>query len=76
MSRLIDADALMEYVLNLKDKRIGCNDIARFPTAYDIDKVIEELEELKDEEIRTSGLTSAYVQICNAIEIVKRGGAE
>lgn len=40
MSRLIDADALMEYVLNLKDKMIGCNDIARFPTTYDTDKVI------------------------------------
>lgn len=36
MSRLIDADNLMEYVLNLKSKTIGCNEIARFPTAYDI----------------------------------------
>ena len=47
--RLIDADALMEYVLNLKGKTISCNDIARFPTAFDKDKVIEELEELEKE---------------------------
>lgn len=31
--RLIDADALMEYCNNLKDKTIDANDIARFPTA-------------------------------------------
>jgi hypothetical protein len=31
--RPIDADALMEYCNNLKDKTIDANDIARFPTA-------------------------------------------
>jgi len=30
--RLIDADALMNYCNNLKDKTIDANDIARFPT--------------------------------------------
>lgn len=30
--RLIDADALMDYCNNLKDKTIDANDIARFPT--------------------------------------------
>lgn len=29
---LIDANALMEYCLNQKEKTIDCNDIARFPT--------------------------------------------
>lgn len=33
MARLIDADALMNYCNNLKDKTIDANDIARFPTA-------------------------------------------
>lgn len=82
MSRLIDADALMEYVLNLKDKRIGCNDIARFPTAYDIDKVIEELEdeavnmtEFFTDDYRDNYYRGAYAAYCYAIEIVK-GGAE
>ena len=31
--RMVDADALMEYCNNLKDKTIDANDIARFPTA-------------------------------------------
>lgn len=31
--RLIDADALMDYCNNMKDKTIDANDIARFPTA-------------------------------------------
>ena len=30
--RMIDADALMEYCNNQKDKTIDANDIARFPT--------------------------------------------
>ena len=33
MPRLIDANALMDYCNNLKDKTIDANDIARFPTA-------------------------------------------
>lgn len=33
--RLIDANALIEYANNQKDKSITANDIARFPTAYD-----------------------------------------
>ena len=32
MARLIDADALINYCNNLKDKTIDANDIARFPT--------------------------------------------
>lgn len=31
--RLIDANALMEYCNNLKNKTIDANDIARFPAA-------------------------------------------
>ena len=31
--RLIDANALMEYCNNQKDRTIDANDIARFPTA-------------------------------------------
>ena len=31
--RLIDADALIDYCNNLKNKTIDANDIARFPTA-------------------------------------------
>jgi len=30
--RLINANALMKYCQNQKDKKVDCNDIARFPT--------------------------------------------
>lgn len=83
MSRLIDADALMEYVLNLKDKMIGCNDIARFPTAYDTGNVIEQLEneavnmaEFFTDDYRDDYYRGAYAAYCYAIEIVKRGGEQ
>lgn len=80
---MIDADKLMEYCNNLKDKKIDCNDIARFPTAYDVDKVVERLEEarssvpinrLLDDIIKDKpkelGMLIAYD---DAIEIVKGG---
>ena len=47
------------------------------PTAYDIDRVIEQLEELKETAYESYGLVSgAYVAMCNAIEIVKEGGTK
>lgn len=36
MARLINANNLMEYCLNQKDKTVDCNDIARFPTVLTI----------------------------------------
>ena len=36
MQRLIDANNLMEYCLNQKDRTVDCNDIARFPTVLTI----------------------------------------
>ena len=41
--RLIDADALMDYCNNLKDKTIDANDIARFPTVVGWISVKDEL---------------------------------
>lgn len=76
MSRLIDADALMEYVLNLKGKTIGCNDIARFPTAFDKDKVIEQLEKASCYIEDGCGHTRHLVFTDEAIEIVEKGGIE
>ena len=43
--RPIDADALMEYCNNLKDKTIDANDIARFPTAVGWISVKDKLPE-------------------------------
>ena len=103
MSRLIDADALLEQY-NLKDAtKYGNKDaeqqahsystmmlyeiadmIEDAPTAYDTDKVVEELEE------NASRYTKKYatpygnngyrdtkaISIHKAIEIVKRGGVD
>lgn len=37
--RLIDADKLMEYAQNSKDKTVDCNDIARFPCVLGADRM-------------------------------------
>lgn len=50
--RLINANALMEYCQNQRDKKIDCNDIARFPT-YPTD----EWHYVKDELPRKSDST-------------------
>ena len=79
MSRLIDADKLLEELRECHPLSLSygiLSDIEYFPTAYDIDKVIEQLEELKKTAYESYGLASgAYVAMCNAIEIVK-GGVE
>ena len=79
MSRLIDADKLLEELRQYHPLSISygiLSDIEYFPTAYDIDKVVEQLEELKETAYECYGLASgAYVAMCNAIKIVK-GGTE
>ena len=96
--RLIDADKLIEELTIKavsKDAHIIsiANEVVNFvnnqPTAYDIDKVVEELEERKEEREkqykRASMEDGSYMlSKCfsegaraygNAIEIVKQGGA-
>lgn len=76
MSDLISRQALMELARSHKNGMIDCNDIARVPTAYDVDKVVEQLEE------ETISLEDNYenevlcIQKNVAIEIVQKGGAE
>ena len=75
MSRLIDADKLLEELKKYHPLSISSgilSDIEYFPTAYDVDKVLKQLEELKETIYKSYGLGSgAYVAVCNAIEIVK-----
>ena len=47
--------------------------IKKMPTAYNIDKVVEELE-LHSFELGTDTLPAHYVRLNEAIEIVKQGG--
>ena len=101
MGRLIDADKLLETLQDLephcenKDYEYGMLNTMRYymlkiindePTAYDVDKVVEQLEELKslvpvnrilddivNEKPKELGMLIAYRK---AIEIVKAGGKD
>ncbi len=80
MGRLIDADVLMADVRNTITEESGAIDwinlINRQPTAYDQDKVVEQLEELRKEcEDPLEEYDPNYF-IDKAIEIVKGGGID
>ena len=80
--RLIDADALIEAMKKTEseyENAMTCpswwsafNVISEQPTAYDIDKVVEELEmEMKASSGYSAEIVSSFSR---AIEIVKHGG--
>ena len=79
--RLIDANALIKNLsylytknhipVDMKSKEI-LTTIMEQPTAYDVNKVVEELE-LHSFELGTDTLPVHYVRLNDAIEIVKAG---
>lgn len=94
--RLIDADKLIEHFEKVKKESASLVDMAHIlgfqsvidaqPTAYDPDKVVEQLEKLKslvpvnrvlddivNEKPKELGMLIAYEK---AIEIVKAGGVD
>lgn len=83
MSRLIDADALIEAIRKSTChwpermwKQVVCDVIHNQPTAYDVESVVAELE---NEKFCIEGCryyVDLNTTINDAIEIVKRGGAE
>lgn len=93
--RLIDADKFIEYLgldaENSREDNLGeivtLEDFDRQPTAYDVDKVVEQLEQWSFEAkilIPTNNELGEYEEeverevICtkNAIEIAKGGGVD
>lgn len=93
MSRLIDADELIKYIKIweigtsiMSDQKEFINCVNKQFTAFDVDKVVEQLEELKMRYFQTIANTGdadkdcAYKNIANtidkAIEIVRGGGVE
>nr|DAU80348.1 MAG TPA: hypothetical protein [Caudoviricetes sp.] len=93
MSRLIDADELIKYIkiweigMSISsDQKEFINCVNEQFTAFDLDKVVEQLKQLKMKYFLTIANTGdadkdcAYKNIANtidrAIEIVKGGGAE
>ena len=89
--RLIDADVLLEHIKKLechaenKKYEQGLNDCLQFyfpqiidkqPTAYDIEKVVAELEEEKTMAYDNWDGGSSYQAYSQAIDIVRKGGVE
>ena len=80
--RLIDADALIKNLsylytknhipIDMRAKEI-LTTIMEQPTAYDVDKVVKELE-LHSFELGTDTIPAHYVRLNEAIEIIKQGG--
>ena len=81
MSRLIDVDKLLEELREYHPLSLSygiLSDIEYFPTAYDVDKVVDQLENVSfvdvDEEYADDGQRMLFLH--DAIEIVKRGGTK
>ena len=93
MGRLIDADELIEYIKIWEigtgissDQKEFIDCINRQPTAFDVEKVVEQLKELKMRYFLTIANTGdkkldvTYENVGNAldrvVEIAKGGGVE
>lgn len=81
--RLIDEEVLMKDIQKTITEQSGTIDwlnmIYRQPTAYDVDKVVEQLEEIRVKKTcnKEKCDTKELCRICvvdDAIEIVKQGG--
>ena len=84
MSRLIDADKLIETLneLEIPFNAAINNIIISQPTAYDVDKVARHIEDLKEENfkrgIKENEPALLYASSClhKALEIVRAGGID
>ena len=86
MSRLIDADALIEEIANMdiseQSKIFSVNMLRTAPTAYDVEKVVKELEEWTFEADvimpfdKTIMENRKIIASDIAIDIVQTGGEE
>lgn len=72
--RLIDADSFKESIgTETKLRKMICSAIDTQPTAYDVEKVVEQLEEATVSGMGGVGFNKNVYEI---IDIVKRGGME
>lgn len=82
---LIDANALKEYCMRASKsdddfRRVSLATLASVidaqPTAYDVDKVVEQLEAYSNADEAERLGTMPVVELVDAIKIVKGGGAD
>lgn len=84
MGRLIDADAFERSVMfgDAEDMQDVIYALREYPTAYDPDKVVEQLEDRKRLMLETFKISESDIDrgriygMDKAIEIVKAGGAD
>ena len=86
MGRLIDADELIKYIKIWEigtsissDQKEFIDCVNEQPTAFNVDKVVEQLEEERENVgfVKATTEASAYIRgINDAIEIVKGGGVD
>ena len=78
--RLIDADKFKEFLTKLYEEGAPYDGIIELldkePTFYDVDKVVEELEEYSNADEAERHGTIPVIELDDAIEIVKRGGID
>ena len=78
MGRLIDADELIDEIKSKMPTGASRGVFLAFideqSTAYDVEKVVAELEQLEDRDTREVYLTK-HIVLDEAIEIVRNGGA-
>lgn len=72
--RLIDADKFFNNLDAYSDRNKLQKMLDKQPTAYDIENVVEQLEDL--EPFHVDGYGDDFVNLYDAIEIVKQGGSE
>ena len=79
MGRLIDADAFERSVMfgDAEDMQDVICALREYPTAYDVDAVVEQLED-RSTLSRPVGWTKSYeiITLKDAVEIVKGGGVD
>ena len=80
MRRLIDADPVLDNLSgrleSMKDYDAVKDVINNMPTAYDVDKVVEQLEAYSNADEAERLVTMPVVELTDAITIVKGGGAD
>lgn len=80
MRRLIDADPVLDNLSgrleSMKDYDAVKDVINNMPTAYDVDKVVEQLEAYSNADEAERLGTMPVVELTDAITIVKGGGVD
>lgn len=81
--RLIDADSFLGFMTELEEagaEHISFDDLKKFisgqRTAYDVDKIVKRLEDMKYVMMGNYGVRREVVNFDDSVKIVKSGGVD